>query len=315
MNEVGDAPSSLGKEKEKSAFVVADPSDAQDQHQRPRPGFRPLSRMNSTVVREPAAEVQQTRNELDSIPLSELIKKNFGIKPSSKSAEKDDENQEDNDEIVGDTNFEGAGVSSEYVNVFKEFDDDELGEDGFERTNQYLKAEFNEPPPRRFGSRHKKSTPRWKKDETDFFYRVLSMCGTDFSMMSKFFPNRTRKMIVNKYHIEEEKNKEKVLECIEKHEPLDLNLYANTVGIDEGSIVEDFKKNKNKLVQSQDYSEAPSRKNITKTDKLDDDDWQSVSDDSSDDIIIPSSNAPTRSESNIHDPDKDSDEIEGDLDF
>ncbi|OHT04155.1 Myb-like DNA-binding domain containing protein [Tritrichomonas foetus] len=279
---------------------------------RPRPGFRPLSRTSSVVNRDRSADTQ-AKNELDSIPLSDLIKKNFGMKPSSKN-DKDDDNLEDNDELVGDTNFEATGVSADFFNVFKEIDEDEMSQDGFVRTNQYLKAEFNEQPSRRFGTRYKKPTPRWKQEETDFFYHVLSMCGTDFSMMSKFFPNRTRKMIVNKYHIEEEKNREKVMQCISEHKPLDLNLYADTVGIDGGSMVEDYKKNKSKLSQAMATTESTRKKpvvNENAADKNSSDDMVTASEDSELDGMSTNKNGSALAS----DAGGENDEIEGDLDF
>jgi hypothetical protein len=39
------------------------------------------------------------------------------------------------------------------------------------------------------------------------------MCGTDFSLMSKFFPKRTRKKILTKFHYEEAKNKARIHRC------------------------------------------------------------------------------------------------------
>lgn len=207
------------------------------------PGFRPLNRTQSQGGQR--APDGAARNHLDDVPLSELIRKNFGMKPSKQTEEP--ESGDENDELIGDTNFDTTGFSADFFNTFQGFDDEELEAEGFQRTNQYQKAEFNEPAPRRFGSRVRKSTPRWKKDETELFYRVLSMCGTDFSMISKFFPTRTRKMIVNKFHCEEMHNMERVQAAINNPQSLDLSLYAATVGIDEGSILEDYKKNKDKV--------------------------------------------------------------------
>ncbi|KAK8881710.1 Transcription factor TFIIIB component B [Tritrichomonas musculus] len=279
---------------------------------RPRPGFRPISRTNSVVNRDRQVETQ-TRNELETIPLAELIKKNgFGMKATNKKHEKDDENNEDNDEVVGDTNFEDAGEAADFVNVFKVYDEDTLREEGFENTNQYLKAEFNEEPPKRFGDKTRKSTPRWKPEETDFFYHVLSMCGTDFSMMSKFFTNRNRRMIVNKFHIEEQNNPERVKECLEHQEPLDLSLYATTVGIDEGSIVEDYKKNKSKLIQPLNNLVIQPRKFINSNS-------DSEKNNSSDELSDATEDEEPDHNSHItaqdSDENNDSDEIEGDLNF
>lgn len=279
---------------------------------RPRPNFRPISRTNSVVNRDRQLETQ-TRNENDTIPLSELIKKNaFGLKLANKSHEKDDANAEDNDELFGATNFEDAGENSDFINVFKEFDDDKMKEEGFENTNIYLKAEFNEPQPRRFGNKNKKVTPRWKQEETDFFYHVLSMCGTDFSMMSKFFTNRSRRMIVNKFHVESEHNSERIKQCLQNKEPLDLRLYANSVGVDEGSIVEDYKKNKNKLLQPINNLTIQPRKVINSNS---DSEKNNSSDELTDATEDEEEKQITNTTNHNSEENSDSDEIDGDLNF
>lgn len=275
---------------------------------RPRPGFRPISRTNSVVARDKQIE-SQARNDLDQIPLADLIKKNFGIK-SNKNKDKDDENNEDNDELIGDTNFENAIQAADYVNPFT-FTEDDLRKEGLETTNQYQKGEFNEPLPPRFGTLEKPATKRWTKEETEFFYQILKMCGTDFSMMSKYFTNRTRRMIVSKFHVEEKKNKKRIEECLASHESLDLSLYARTVGLDEGSIVEEYKRNKSKLIQSQGPMVYPKKKAQT---------TESDSSNSSDDLVYDSDDdeplSNQQKDTNINDVnDDENDEIQGDLDF
>lgn len=47
---------------------------------------------------------------------------------------------------------------------------------------------------------------RWEEDSTERFYEALSMFGTDFEMISKLFPGRSRRMIKNKFNCEERKN-------------------------------------------------------------------------------------------------------------
>ena len=274
-------------------------------HSRPMPGFRPLSRQVSFGGQRP--QEPQVRNVLDEVPISELIRKNFGLKPTKSGADKDAAGGQ-GDELIGDTNFEVTGLTGDHFNTFTAFDDDEMRAEGFINTNQYQKAEFNEPAPRRFGSKTKKLTPRWKPQETELFYRVLSMCGTDFSMMSKFFPDRTRKMIVNKFHCEEEKNKDKIQQALANPEPLDLGLYAATVGIDEGSIVEDYKRNKDKLrpqaeVPPQYGSRRIVREETEEEAASDSQEWEDVQSD--------------KEQENKEGPSEDgaSDELEGDLDF
>ncbi|KAH0804766.1 transcription factor TFIIIB component [Histomonas meleagridis] len=274
---------------------------------RPIPNFRPLSRTLS-VSKQEKPEVQ-VKNELDSIPLSTLLQKHFNRKQPKQEPQKEEQGADDTDQLIGDSNFEAAGVASDFVNIFKEINDDDLYNQGFVQTNRYLKAEFNEPTARRFGTRERQVTQRWTEEETDLFYRVLAMCGTDFSMISKFFPDRSRKMIVNKFHREEAKNKEKILECISKHDPLDLNMYASIVGIDESSIIDDYQKNKaklsgkNSLFQS---SKRDDKQNQSGDESNESDEWVSASE----------SEEPNLGDVDVREADNhDDDEIEGDLNF
>lgn len=63
---------------------------------------------------------------------------------------------------------------------------------------------------------------RWKKDDTDLFYDALSMCGTDFSLMSMLFPSRTREQLKGKYKIEERCNPARVGKCLRTKKPFDV---------------------------------------------------------------------------------------------
>ncbi|TBU06425.1 putative Myb-like DNA binding protein [Hamiltosporidium magnivora] len=47
---------------------------------------------------------------------------------------------------------------------------------------------------------------RWPKNESDTFFDALSICGTDFTMINRFLPSKTRKQIKNKFLNEEKKN-------------------------------------------------------------------------------------------------------------
>jgi hypothetical protein len=42
--------------------------------------------------------------------------------------------------------------------------------------------------------------------ETVFFYKCLNSVGTDFAMMTRFFPHRTRHQIKLKFKLEEKRN-------------------------------------------------------------------------------------------------------------
>ncbi|XP_070381238.1 transcription factor TFIIIB component B'' homolog [Dermacentor albipictus] len=50
----------------------------------------------------------------------------------------------------------------------------------------------------------------WTPAQTARFYRALSVCGTDFTLMATFFPKRTRQDLKNKFKREERRNRELV---------------------------------------------------------------------------------------------------------
>lgn len=62
---------------------------------------------------------------------------------------------------------------------------------------------------------------RWSKEDTKKFYEALSMCGTDFSLISMLFPKRTREQIKGKYKIEERANPRKLETFLKKRKAFD----------------------------------------------------------------------------------------------
>lgn len=66
--------------------------------------------------------------------------------------------------------------------------------------------------------RYKKSYRRgndWTPKETVRFYRALNQCGTDFSMMQKFFPGRTRQELKSKFKREDRKNPDLISKALQ----------------------------------------------------------------------------------------------------
>ena len=60
-------------------------------------------------------------------------------------------------------------------------------------------------------------TKKWTPEETEFFYKCLEDCGTDFSMIeSKFKGKRNRTQIKNKFRKEESENPSKVDQAVLK---------------------------------------------------------------------------------------------------
>eukprot|EP01129_Flabellula_baltica_P014349 TRINITY_DN6846_c0_g1_i2.p1 TRINITY_DN6846_c0_g1~~TRINITY_DN6846_c0_g1_i2.p1 ORF type:complete len:164 (-),score=43.04 TRINITY_DN6846_c0_g1_i2:392-883(-) len=70
--------------------------------------------------------------------------------------------------------------------------------------------------------RHQTSKSKWTTEETDKFYDVLSVCGEDFTLMNTFFPNKTRKELLNKYKTEGKKNPQILDDVIKNPQPLSM---------------------------------------------------------------------------------------------
>lgn len=94
-------------------------------------------------------------------------------------------------------------------------------------------------PEERFASTHK-SDP-WTESQTDAFYEALRMFGTDFFIISKMFPGKTRRHIKLKFVREERADPERVKRALvgEKAEDEEMNMtvYCAATGQEE----EDFK--------------------------------------------------------------------------
>ena len=54
-----------------------------------------------------------------------------------------------------------------------------------------------------FGKTPRAASLTWSVADTDLFYTALAQCGTDFSLVAQFFPDRTRVHIKHKFHKEE----------------------------------------------------------------------------------------------------------------
>lgn len=68
-------------------------------------------------------------------------------------------------------------------------------------------------------SRHRK-VEKWDIAETQRFYNALSMFGTDFEIMSRMFPARTRKQMRSKFTSEERKHPEKITAALRTRVPI-----------------------------------------------------------------------------------------------
>lgn len=70
----------------------------------------------------------------------------------------------------------------------------------------------------------------WGIEETRQFYRSLGSCGTDFTLMQAFFPNRTRKQLKTKFYREEKQHPELVRRALETSTSLELDPFNVHLG-------------------------------------------------------------------------------------
>lgn len=63
----------------------------------------------------------------------------------------------------------------------------------------------------------------WNEKETQKFYEILSKTGTDFTMMTLWFPERTRMEIKRKFKREEKRNPTKISQALKKIVPVSVN--------------------------------------------------------------------------------------------
>ena len=242
-----------------TSSILALPTNIEITHTRPQ--FRPLSRSQTT------SNVSKTpTTNIESLPLAKIIISK-GFCSSSSKKEKDNEAQNPNDEIEGDGFQEEDDAN--FKDVFS-LDTEKLEAEGYEMHKKPKSLEYEEPVRKRYGSKEKREKmKKWNKEDTDLFYEFLQMCGTNFSLISKFFNNRTRKMILNKFHQEEKKATKEFLYAMEHPKPLDLSKFAQINHVNEQDLIDNFERNKEKLFQRKDVCDD-NEKNETSTDSFED---------------------------------------------
>ena len=62
------------------------------------------------------------------------------------------------------------------------------------------------------------SPVKWSEEETKQFYRILELIGIDFTVMEQFFPKRSRKQLLRKFHKEKKKNPQAIDMALKMHQ-------------------------------------------------------------------------------------------------
>lgn len=71
---------------------------------------------------------------------------------------------------------------------------------------------------------------KWTREDTEFFFQALRQFGTDFSLIQRLFPGRTRRQIKKKYLVEDKINPGRVEAAIKNLNP-DTALYQNLIDV------------------------------------------------------------------------------------
>jgi transcription factor TFIIIB component B'' len=100
-----------------------------------------------------------------------------------------------------------------------------------------------------YGKRSK--TESWDEGMTELFYRGLRMFGTDFMLISKMFPGRSRRQIKLKFNNEERRDPQRIRETLlGPRESIDINTYSemtNTVYDDPRLIQQELDEEKKRI--------------------------------------------------------------------
>jgi len=89
---------------------------------------------------------------------------------------------------------------------------------------------------------------RWNHRDTLRFYQALRMCGTDFTLIARVFPNRDRDDIKRKFKTEDKANRTLIDSALRQRVPFDLTCFyspsEDSTNDENGSDIEHVKQKK-----------------------------------------------------------------------
>ena len=71
---------------------------------------------------------------------------------------------------------------------------------------------------------------KWSKEDTELFYRAMTQFGTDFSLIARLFPGRSRRQVKRKYLIEDRADPRRVEQAIKSRDQ-DPMMYKNLIAV------------------------------------------------------------------------------------
>lgn len=101
----------------------------------------------------------------------------------------------------------------------------------------------------------REKTESWDEEHTDLFYNGLRMFGTDFEMISKMFPGRTRRAIKLKFTKEEKMDKSRIKDTLlGERLPVDMAMFeklSNTIYKDPKELEREMDEDRRRLEEEQ----------------------------------------------------------------
>ncbi|KAL2815943.1 hypothetical protein BJX63DRAFT_430538 [Aspergillus granulosus] len=124
-----------------------------------------------------------------------------------------------------------------------------------------------------YGKRSK--TESWDEEMTDLFYRGLRMFGTDFMVISKMFPGRSRRQIKLKFNNEERRDPHRIKETLlGPREPIDISTYSamtNTIYDDPRVIQQELDEEKKRIEEQHERDKKAQEDLLRNPEGLEDD--------------------------------------------
>ncbi|KAL6231564.1 hypothetical protein BDW75DRAFT_42346 [Aspergillus navahoensis] len=139
-------------------------------------------------------------------------------------------------------------LDTDSLQVDRHADAERNGDDFEDVVENSLTRKINQAT---YGKRSK--TESWDEDMTELFYRGLRMFGTDFMVISKLFPGRSRRQIKLKFNNEERRDPQRIKQTLlGPRESIDINTYSemtNTVYDDPRLIQQELDEEKKRIEQ------------------------------------------------------------------
>lgn len=111
--------------------------------------------------------------------------------------------------------FNSADILNQNFGDFENYDEYTRTEESFGDRTYINQLTFARRPP----------TARWRTEEILKLHDAIRMFGTDFSLISRLFPNRTRREIKNKFSSEEKRNPDFISDLMNSKKSIDVNKF------------------------------------------------------------------------------------------